>query len=44
ALAGVQQAVTSVTAATGVVSIVSPGAGSDGDIYTVEYETDFIAI
>jgi hypothetical protein len=44
ALNGVQQAVTSVTLATGVVDITSPGAGSDGDIYTVEYETDFIAI
>ena len=44
AIAGVQQAVTSVTLATGVVDITSPGAGSDGDIYTVEYETDFIAI
>ncbi len=43
-IAGVQQAVTSVTAATGVVDITSPGAGSDADIYVVEYETDFIAI
>ncbi len=44
ALAGVQQAVTSVTAATAVVDITSPGAGSDADIYTTEYETDFEAV
>lgn len=44
ALNGTQTAVTSVTLATGVVDLTAPGAGSDGDIITTEYETDFITI
>lgn len=41
-LNGQNRAVSSVSTSTGAVSIVSPGAGASGDIWSVTYPTNFI--